>query len=106
MEKFAKPKRPGDLKMAQVYYDPPGPAGPRPVQLVDSRPPVYGATYAYNPTSLAGMIVAIVIMIIAIVVVIWLIQAGVASPIRWWLTELVAGSQFRTSSGLSWRSLF
>lgn len=64
--------------MAQLYYDPPGPAGPRPVQLVDSRPAVYGATYAYNPTSLAGMIVAIVIMIIAIVVVIWLIQAGVS----------------------------
>ena len=51
-------------------------APPRSVEVVETRPvEVFG--YHYSPTSLAGLIVAIVIMIIAIVVVIWLIQAGI-----------------------------
>lgn len=64
--------------MSGLYYDPPGPAGPRPVQIVDASPAYSGVMYSYAPTSLAGLIIAIVIMIIAIVVVIWLIQAGVS----------------------------
>ena len=61
-----------------LYYDPPGPAGPRRVELVDAPSSSTAVTYSYAPTSLAGLIIAIVIMIIAIVVVIWLIQAGVS----------------------------